>query len=152
MQDSVGTDKELVLKARARIESWTQLLRFLAVGGINTIFGYSLYAVLVWLMLPPQIALLLSTILGVLFNFATYGRVAFDRRLGWASFFRFVAVYAVLYGINVVLLRVLLNMGQSPYIAQLILLIPMTGGAFLAQRYFVFRSRVSARPENLIRS
>jgi putative flippase GtrA len=102
-------------------------------------------------MLPPQIALLLSTTLGVLFNFATYGRVAFDRRFGWASFFRFVAVYVILYGINVVLLRVLLNLGHSPYIAQLILLIPMTGGAFLAQRYFVFRSGAKAPPE-IIRS
>jgi len=137
---------------KARFESWTQLLRFLAVGGINTVFGYSLYAALVWLMLPPQMALLLSTVLGVLFNFATYGRLAFDRRLGWKGLFRFVAVYAVLYGINVVLLRVLLSAGQSPYIAQLVLLIPMTSSAFLAQRYFVFPSRATASPENLSRN
>jgi len=135
-----GADDDL--KAPGRFESWAQLFRFLAVGGINTIFGYSLYAALVWISVPPQIALLLSTVLGVLFNFATYGRLTFASRLDRPSFFRFVAVYAVFYCLNVVLLRALLKMGQSPYVAQLILLLPMTAGTFLAQRYFVFRSGV----------
>lgn len=131
-------------KVNARLESWVRLARFVAVGGINTVFGYSLYAALIWAGVPAEIALLLSTVLGVLFNFVTYGRLAFGRPLDRHSLVRFIATYVVFYGINALLLRVLLAAGNSPYLAQLILLVPMTLGTFLAQRYFVFRVRAGS--------
>jgi putative flippase GtrA len=49
--------------------------RFLLVGVLNTIFGYFLYGTLILIGLDYKYAVLLVTILGVLFNFQTTGRL-----------------------------------------------------------------------------
>ncbi|MCU7242422.1 MAG: GtrA family protein [Microcystis aeruginosa WS75] len=49
--------------------------RFLLVGVLNTIFGYFLYGTLILIGLDYKLAVLLATILGVLFNFQTTGRL-----------------------------------------------------------------------------
>jgi len=51
--------------------------RFLLVGVLNTIFGYFLYGTLILIGLDYKYAVLLVTILGVLFNFQTTGRLVF---------------------------------------------------------------------------
>ena len=48
-----------------------EIVLFLIVAGINTIFGFIIYGVLVYSGLSVMLAVLLSTIIGVLFNFKT---------------------------------------------------------------------------------
>jgi putative flippase GtrA len=52
-----------------------RFVRFLLVGVLNTIFGYFLYGTLILIGLDYKLAVLLATILGVLFNFQTTGRL-----------------------------------------------------------------------------
>ncbi|NCQ92050.1 MAG: hypothetical protein GPI94_15420 [Microcystis aeruginosa LG13-03] len=54
-----------------------RFVRFLLVGVLNTIFGYSLFAVLILIGLNYKYAVLIGTIQGVLFNFQTTGRLVF---------------------------------------------------------------------------
>jgi putative flippase GtrA len=55
----------------------TSFVRFLAVGVLNTAFGYALFALLVWAgVWYPAAA---STIGGMIFNFNTTGRLVFGR-------------------------------------------------------------------------
>ena len=54
-----------------------EIVLFLIVAGINTIFGFIIYGVLVYSGLSVMLAVLLSTIIGVLFNFKTYGSIVF---------------------------------------------------------------------------
>ena len=51
--------------------------KFLLVGVLNTLFGYFLYGSLILIGLNYKYAVLLATIIGVLFNFQTTGRLVF---------------------------------------------------------------------------
>lgn len=113
------------------------LTRFLAIGLLNTLFGYSFFAIFFYAGIHYALALLLSTVVGVLFNFKSIGVLVFkshNNRL----IFRFVAVYAFVYVVNVALLKLLYLLGVGPYYGAAILIIPMALLAFVINRRFVF--------------
>lgn len=110
---------------------------FLVVGGLNTLFGYAMFSMLVWLALPYPLALLLAQVLGVLFNFRTTGRIVFanrDNRL----LVKFFGVYALLYLVNLVLLKLLIALDLSVYFASALLILPMALLSFALNKKFVF--------------
>lgn len=115
-------------------------VRFLLVGILNTLFGYSIFAVLIFLGLHYTVAALLSTILGVLFNFKTIGSMVFKNSKS-RLIIRFIAVYAVIYCLNVVFLKMLSLWNVNMYLAGLALLFPMAFVAFLMNKYFVFHEK-----------
>lgn len=115
-------------------------LRFLVVGAINTAVGYALFAVFVLAGLDSGLALLLATVLGVLFNFFTTGRLVFDNRKA-SALPRFVAVYAVSYCFNLALLKGFESMGLHPIAAQAVCLAPVVALTFVLLRKFVFQPR-----------
>ena len=129
---------------RERAVGWMQspsirrFARFILVGMVNTLFGYAVFAALVLLGLVQELALLIATIVGVAFNFVTTGRFVFDsrdnRRLP-----RYVAVYAVIYVLNVIALRLLVDAGIPTLYAQPILLPAVVVLTFVAMRLFVFQ-------------
>jgi putative flippase GtrA len=113
-------------------------IRFLVVGGINTLFGYGLFALFLFLHLHYAIASLLSTIVGVLFNFKTTGRLVFqsnDNRL----IVRFFAVYGMVYVLNVLLLKGFKWMGLNLYISGAILILPLAVVSYLLNKRLVFK-------------
>lgn len=117
-----------------------RLLRFLAVGALNTAFGYGCFTLLVLLGLHYSLALLLGTVLGVLFNFKTTGSLVFgsrDNRL----LFRFVGTYAIIYCCNLAAMAMLVRTGLSPQLAGALLLLPMALLAFVLNRQLVFTSK-----------
>jgi len=79
--------------------------RFLLVGVLNTLFGYFLYGTLILIGLDYKLAVLLATILGVLFNFQTTGKLVFGSKNN-KLIFRFVLVYVVTFLLNVEALRI----------------------------------------------
>jgi len=86
----------------------------------------------------PELALLLASVMGVLFNFFSTGRLVFgsgDRRL----LFRFCAVYAAIYLLNAAALRALIEFGISPLLAQALSLPFVAIIAFGLMRTLVFR-------------
>lgn len=114
-----------------------RFVRFLAVGMLNTLFGYGCFVLLLYVGLHYTMALLLGTVLGVLFNFKTTGSLVFgvrDNRL----LARFVGTYAVIYACNVVAIELLLRTGLSAQVAGAVLLLPMAALAFVINRKFVF--------------
>jgi putative flippase GtrA len=116
--------------------------RFVVVGTLNSAAGYGLFAALVLVGLVPEAALLVATIVGVVFNFATTGHFVFancDPRL----ILRFVAVYATIYVMNALALRYLTYVGISPLFAQLWLVPTAAIATFLAFRRFVFKEKSS---------
>lgn len=115
-----------------------QVLKFLVVGGLNTLFGYSIYAFFVWCGLSYTLSLLLSTILGVAFNFHTIGRLVFNRN-DPSLIFRFVFVYVVLFFLNLCLVKLFLIFGLSAYIAGALAIGLAAIAAFILNKYFVFK-------------
>lgn len=99
-----------------RLLSGKTFVRFVLVGVLNTLFGVGLYCLFIYMGVPYRAAVLLSTVLGVLFNFKTIGALVFknkDNRL----IFRFVSVYVITYFINIGLIRVFLCVGINEYYA-----------------------------------
>lgn len=78
-----------------------KFLRFLFVGGINTAFGYFLFIFLIWIGLHYTIALLVSQIIGVLFNYKTTGYIVFQNKSN-KLLIKFFLVYGAVYLINVI--------------------------------------------------
>lgn len=114
-----------------------QFFRFLVVGGINTVFGYSVFALLTWLGLPYPAAIGLATIAGIAFNFQSTGRLVFGgARLNRVP--RFVAVYGVVYLLNLAGVSALLHLGLNVYVANAAMILPLAAIAYMLQRRFVF--------------
>lgn len=117
-----------------------RFIGFLIAGGINTLFGYAVYSGQVLLGVVPHIAVVVSTVAGVLFNFVTTSTVFRSRDL--RNLPRFLAVYAVMLSLNILLLDIAMRAGLGPLLAQAVIL-PIFALTFLAMRRFVF----AASPE-----
>jgi putative flippase GtrA len=129
-----GSPEVTTLKAIAN----GQFVRFLAVGSLNTLFGYGVFSLLVVAELVPGVALLIATVLGVLFNYFTTGRIVFATqglgRLPW-----FVGAYSLTFLFNLLSLRGLISVGLSPLLAQALLLPVVTVTNFALNKLLVFR-------------
>ena len=119
-------------------------MRFLIVGGINTVFGYSIFALFIFLGLHYVLAALLGQICGILFNFKTTGTLVFknkDNRL----ILRFFGVYLVTYLLGIGLLKIFDMYGVKILVAAAIMLLPMALVSFLLMRRFVFKTLPKAQ-------
>lgn len=94
-----------------------RFLKFLAVGGLNTAFGYAVYAVLVLAGVAPQPALAAAFCIGVIWNFFTHARLVFGAR-GFRRLPAYVAVYVGIYAVNAFLLARVMALGIHPLAAQ----------------------------------
>ena len=122
-------------------ESTLRFIKFLGVGVINTLFGYGIFALFLFIGLHFSLACLFGTILGVFFNFFTTGRIVFNNKnnlLIW----KFILVYAILYLFNVFFLSIINYFNGNLYIWGFVLLGPMAVIAFLLNQLFVFNEGV----------
>ena len=118
-----------------------QFVRFLIVGGLNTLFGYAVFAGLVLAGVRPGPALVVTYVVGVVFNFFTTRRFVFAARGGGAAFARFVAAYVVIYFFNAALYFLLERVVGSPLVAQALCVPVVAVFSFLLFRFQVFRDR-----------
>lgn len=114
-----------------------RFVKFVCVGIINTLFGYGCFSFLLYIGLHYTLAVLLSTILGVLFNFKSTGILVF-RSYDNGRIFRFIACYAMIYLLNIVGMEMLLQSEFTPYVAGAILIVPMAILSFILQKRLVF--------------
>jgi len=118
-------------------------VRFILVGILNTIIGYGLFVLFIYLGLHYSLAVLFSTILGVLFNFKSIGRLVFNTNNN-ERIYHFVVVYTFLYLLNVSGLWGLSSFGiENMYVAGAILLAPLAILSFFLNRNFVFNKEVN---------
>lgn len=115
-----------------------QFFIFILVGILNTFFGYCCYAFFIFLGLSYPLALAYSTILGVLFNFKTTGKLVFknsNNRL----IFKFVSVYLCTYFFNMTLIGFLTRLSFDLYLAGFIAVFPSAILGFILNKTLVFR-------------
>jgi putative flippase GtrA len=109
------------------------------VGGVNTVFGYTVFAVFILLGLHYVLAALLGQICGILFNFKTTGTIVFrnkDNRL----ISRFFGVYLFTYLLTIGLLKVFDFYGIGSLVAGAIIILPIALLSFSLNRKFVFNT------------
>lgn len=113
-------------------------IKFILVGGVNTIFGYGIYWGLLQLGFYFTIAAFFSTLLGIIFNFFTIGRLVFQSKNN-ALFYKFVFVYGFLYLISIAGISFIHNFDISYEIAGAIMIIPSALISFLLNKNLVFK-------------
>jgi len=123
----------------------SKFIKFILVGILNTAFGYSLFALFIFLNIHYSLAVFLSTVLGVLFNFKTIGKLVFDSHDN-SLIFRFIAVYVLLYLINISCLWFFKISGfENMYINGFVLLVPLALISFVLNKKFVFKGKINEK-------
>ncbi|MBA2710860.1 MAG: GtrA family protein [Tatlockia sp.] len=118
----------------------TQIFIFILVGILNTIFGYCCYAAFIFIGISYPLALLYSTILGVLFNFKTTGKFVFKNSNN-LLIFKFISVYVCTYFFNMALISGLSHFSFNLYISGLIAVIPSAILGFILNKTLVFKTK-----------
>ncbi len=113
-------------------------MRFLFVGGLNTMVGYLIYAALILIGLPTPAAIVCSTVLGVLFNFFSTGTLVFQSRAR-RLLPRFIGVYVVQMMLGIAAITLLERAGVHPLIGGALMLPPLAVFTYFAMRRYVFR-------------
>ena len=114
-----------------------EMITFLIIGGINTLFSYLVFSLLIFLKVYYIAASVIATILGILFNFKTTGTFVFnikDNKL----LFRFVGVYSFTFVINLLLLKIFVSFKLNLYIWSGVLTVVMAFVGFFLNKKFVF--------------
>jgi putative flippase GtrA len=96
-----------------------QFIKFCLVGLLNMAFGVGVYCLFVWMGMDYKLATLLSTVLGVVWNFKTTGALVFKNREN-RLFVRFVVCYVFLYGVNIASVWLLKSFGANDYLAGIV--------------------------------
>ncbi|MBB1635730.1 MULTISPECIES: GtrA family protein [Cupriavidus] len=114
--------------------------RFIAVGVLNSLFGFCAYSACILLKFPPWAALIAGNAAGIAFNFLTTGGLVFDD-LSRKRFPRFVLSYLGLYLLNLGLAHQLIPLVGGPIASQALLTPPLSCISFLLMSRFVFNKR-----------
>lgn len=129
----------------ARAAAASRPVRFLVVGVFNTLFGYSVFALLTFVTHQPPLSLAISYVIGAAFNYFTTGRLVFAAK-GFGAFLPFVMGYVIVLAVNLVGQAGLHAMGVSPLVNQAVLLPFVVVLSYVVNRYVVF-SRTLARTD-----
>lgn len=130
-------------------------VRFVIVGGINTVIGYGLFALL-YSLVGDEIGYLGS--LYISYGFATLVAFVLHRRFtykvagtgsAFVDFLRFQSVYVVLLLFNTVALPILVEIvGLHPLVAQAIVITITTVMSYAGHKWFSFHRHQSAPTDN----
>lgn len=115
-----------------------QFLRFLCVGLLNTLFGYSVFSLLIFCKLHYTLACLLTTVIGVAFNFNTFGRMVFNN-VSPHLIFRFLGVYVIAYFTGITLIKIGAYWITNMYLNGAIAIILNAPIAYFLNKYLVFQ-------------
>ena len=114
-----------------------RLLRFLVAGAANTLFGFAIYCAALFVGLPVWAALLVGTVAGTLFNFVTTAGYVFQQ-LTLSRLPRFLFCYALVYVVNLGLIRVLFLWLHDEKLSQLVLVFPVALFSYALMSRLVF--------------
>lgn len=130
----ISKNNELIRK------HWVQFGKFMVVGVLNTVIGYSIFVLITLLGFGPGVALTLTYTIGVPINYFTTGRMVFDSS-SIKSFTFFIISYIAVYFVNFGSLTLLIRFGLSQLLAQAIVVPFIAVLSFLVFKNFVFRNR-----------
>ena len=117
-----------------------RLVRFLFVGGLNTLFGFAVYSLLALSALSTWMVLIASNLAGIAFNFLTTGGLVF-RDMSLSRVPRFLISYGVIFVIYLVLIQWLSPICGGRIWAMTIIVLPMAVLTYILQSWFVFGVR-----------
>lgn len=115
----------------------SQVIRFLFVGLLNTIFGYSIFVIFLYSGIHHAISLFFSTIIGIVFNFKTLGVLVF-KSTNNKLVYRFFFVYFFSYLANLILINMFHMIGLNLYFSAALSIAPIAFLSYLLNKKYVF--------------
>lgn len=115
-----------------------QIVNFILVGILNTIFGYFLYVLFIYLGFNYVVSLFFATIIGVLFNFKTISKYVFDSS-DKKLILKFSSVYLIVFVVNVILVKFFKLLGMNEYLSGFFAIVPISILSFILNKFFVYK-------------
>lgn len=133
-----------VLRERVRAILRIQGVRFILVGGVNSVFAFVLFAALqatLGQVVHYLVVLVLAQVVGILEAYVLQRWLVFQARgRWWRDLVRFASVYAVSFCVNAVMLPALVELAHVPVVpAQAIVMVVVACGTFVVHQRFTFR-------------
>lgn len=116
----------------------SRIVRYVFVGGMNTVFGFAVYALLAPTSLPTWLLLIIANIAAISFNFATTGSIVF-RDLKLQRIPRFLLTYGIIFLIYFGLVEWLSPVIGGRMIAMAVVVLPVSAVNYILQMVFVFK-------------
>ena len=117
-------------------------------GGLNTLFGFLIYSLFALTEMATWSVLLISNLIGMLFNFFTTGGIVFfDTSISKMP--RFVFCYITIYFIYLVLINWLEPILHGRIIAMALIILPMTVLSYIMLKIFVYKHKPAESNFNL---
>ena len=114
-----------------------EFLRFVLVGATNTLLSYLLYLLLLTFM-SYLLTYSIAYCAGIVLSYFLNVHFVFKKRVSLASFLKFPAVYVIQYALGAVVLWLLVgNVGVSPALAMIGVIIITMPATFLASRFIL---------------
>lgn len=113
-------------------------MRFVVTGGVNTAFGYGIYAACIYLGAGYAIASGASIVCGLLFSYKTTSALVFGRGYR-GSLARYIGSYVIVYAFSLLILKTMDTFGVNPYLAGVLAAPPCAVLSFALLKLFVFR-------------
>lgn len=130
----------------AKLRELPEKLRFVVVGGFNTVLGFGAFALIQFLIgawVGEVLVLVLAHISVSSIAFILHRRITFrvDGNVV-IDFLRFQSVYIIPIGINLVILPLLVRLaGMNVYLAQGIITVVTVVVSYFGHKYFSFRRK-----------
>ena len=125
-----------------------EFARFLAVGLTNTAVTYVIFVVLA-VLVHHSVAYCITYIFGILFAYFLNSAFVFKARVSLLSFLTFPLVYAVQFGLGLLILHLLVDrLGGAPDRAMLVVIAVTTPITFLLSRFVLKRRTPGTLPLN----
>lgn len=115
--------------------------KFIFVGVLNTIVGYGAYFILLYLNIHYILALIISSVIGIIHSFIWNKKWTFKSKGDVRKeSLRFISVYGIAFLINLVILALFVEkLMFDPKIAQAFALCIVTIISFVGHKYWSFR-------------
>lgn len=139
MIESVNRIKELVKSGFD-----LKIVRFFFVAGINTAFGYGVFVLFLLIGLHYVLAGFLATVIGIFFNFKTYGILVFKNKSN-KLILRFLFVYFVTYCVAISFIWAFSLVNVNHYIASAIIAIPNALLGYYLNKKLVFENKIAQK-------
>lgn len=114
-----------------------QFLKFGLVGIFNTCFGYLIFVAAIWLRVNHTVALIITYLIAVPFNYLTTGRFVFHLH-SYLVFIKFVLSYIVIFFINLLIFNSFMLVTKKEIISQALSLPFVVVANFCIFKYLVF--------------
>ena len=127
-----------------------QEVRYLIAGGWNTVFGYGVYAGMLYLFQPRvhyMVIAIIGNVLAITMAYATHKLFVFRTKGNvLREYFRFYGVYGVTTALGLLALPFCVEvLKMSPYVAPLLIMAVTVAVSYFGHKHFSFKPKSSAK-------